>query len=170
MRLRKKLAVQAITCVMIFTAIKASGTLDSDIIKKARMTAGKYFTENYTIADILDTGNVILDKIKDAPASLTSAVVSVNEMRNFSSPIDEKADNDIQSVHAAAGGIVAYAGIDKNLGMCIKIKHQSKVSVYGNLCTITAVTGDRVGKGDVIGTFNNSGEKEFYYQLEDSVV
>ena len=101
---------------------------------------------------------------------MTSAVVSVNEMRNFSAPIDEKADNDIQSVHAAAGGIVAYAGIDKNLGMCIKIKHQSKVSVYGNLCTITAVTGDRVGKGDVIGTFNNSGEKEFYYQLEDSVI
>ena len=54
--------------------------------------------------------------------------------------------------------------------MCVKIKHEDKFSVYGNLYTLTVVAGDKVKKGDIIGTFDSKGEEEFYYQLGDSVV
>ena len=65
-----------------------------------------------------------------------------------------------------SGGVVTYAGIDRDLGVCIRISHEDQVSVYGNLHTLTAVTGERVNKGDIIGTYDNTGEDEFYYTLE----
>lgn len=46
------------------------------------------------------------------------------------------------------------------------MQHEDKVSVYGNLYTLTTITGEQVKKGDIIGTFDSKAGKEFYYQLE----
>ena len=44
------------------------------------------------------------------------------------------------------------------------------MSTYGNLSSISAVMGDRVKKGDIIGTFDSGDGEDFYYKLSDSVV
>ena len=61
-------------------------------------------------------------------------------------------------------------GIDKDLGFCIRIQHEDKMSTYGNLESISAVMGERVKKGDIIGTFDKNNDEKFYYQLTDSVL
>ena len=106
----------------------------------------------------------------NAPSALVSVITQANEAGEFGAPVNEDDKDDIKTVHAAGSGEVTYAGIDRELGMCVKIKHKDKFSVYGNLYTLTVVAGDKVKKGDLIGTFDSKGEEEFYYQLGDSVV
>ena len=79
-------------------------------------------------------------------------------------PLGKADKKGLQVVYAAEKGIVPEAGIDSKIGSFIKIKSSDTIYIYGNLEKISAVTGDKVKKGDVIGEFNSNGEEEFYYQ------
>ena len=46
----------------------------------------------------------------------------------------------------------------------IKIEKNDTEEVYGNLKEISVLTGEKVGKGDIIGTFDSRLNKEFIYQ------
>ena len=67
-------------------------------------------------------------------------------------------------VYAVNNGNVTAAGIDKEIGKFIKIKTDKGIETYGNFCEITVLTGDKVRKGEIIGTFDSSGKYEFIYQ------
>ena len=59
---------------------------------------------------------------------------------------------------AAADGVVIYAAWKGNLGQAVRIRHKyGYETTYGHLDTIKAVRGQRVKKGDVIGTMGATG-------------
>ena len=69
------------------------------------------------------------------------------------------------SVYAAFGGTVTFAGYDKQLGNNIAIRHDEDheingeiVTVYRHLETIAVKEGDIVAKGQVIGTAGSTGK------------
>ena len=76
-----------------------------------------------------------------------------------------KADrNGIQMVYAINSGNVTAAGIDEEKGTFIKIENNDAEEIYGNLNEISVLTGEKVWKGDIIGTFDSNSNKEFIYQ------
>ena len=170
MNYRDKFLVQMMICLAVFALARGAAMIDNEGFSKIKNKVGEYLGRNYSVEEIKETGADFVDKIIHAPAALTSAVMEANEMNEFGAPIDEKDTDEAQAVHAVAGGSVVYSGIDKNLGFCIRIQHEDKMSTYGNLSSISAVMGDRVKKGDIIGTFDSGDGEDFYYKLSDSVV
>lgn len=63
-------------------------------------------------------------KIYEAPAAVVSVVTRSGDSGQFSAPIDEESDEEIQAVHAVSGGVVTYAGINRDLGVCTRISHE----------------------------------------------
>ncbi len=167
MNYRDKFLVQMMVCLAIFALIRGAAMIDNEGFSKVKSKAEEYLGKNYSAEEIKEAGAEFVDKIINAPAALTGVVLEANEINEFGAPIDEKDTDEVRAVHAVAGGKIIYSGIDKKLGLCIRIKHEDKVSTYGNLSDISAVTGERVKKGEIIGTFDGSSEKEFYYKLSE---
>ena len=90
-------------------------------------------------------------------------MVKANQLTE-ENPLGKADKNGLQVVYAAEKGTVTEAGIDKEIGSFIKIKSSDSIYTYGNLSELSAVTGDKVKKGDVIGEFNSKEGAEFYYQ------
>lgn len=170
MNFKDKILVQCIVCLMIFSAVQGSEIIKQEDFLKVRKEISRQVKIHNTIDDIKADSIKILDTILGAPSVLASAVIDANSLNEFSEPIDKKTSEPIQPVYATGGGVVIYAGIDKKLGSCIKIIHQNKISIYGNLHTIAVVPDERVAKGQIIGTYDNNCNQEFYYHLADSMV
>lgn len=170
MKLKDKILVQIVMCVLLFAMVKSSQAIDRENFITWREKIKSEAEKHYSVEEVKTMGLSAIEKLTSAPATLASVVIEANEGSQFGEPMDEKSSEQVQAVHAVSGGKVIYAGIDKELGPCIRIQHQEKISTYGNLYTLTAITGERVKKGDIVGTFDNQGSKEFYYQLEDNVI
>ena len=77
-----------------------------------------------------------------------------------------------QSVKAADGGTVIYAGALNNLGSVIIIDHGNLVTVYGNLAGVSVSKGTKVSKGQSIGTLGRdsiSKEPNLYFETRKGV-
>ena len=109
--------------------------------------------------------NRVVDVFADAPGRLVSTVIEVNEASKYGQPIDEDGTSEIRHVHAVAGGVVQKTGKNDEYGLYIEIRHDEAVSVYGNMDTVSVVEKERVQRGEIIGSFYSSSEKEFYYEL-----
>ncbi|MBR0423412.1 MAG: M23 family metallopeptidase [Clostridia bacterium] len=76
-------------------------------------------------------------------------------------------------VVASDDGTVIFAGIRGNYGNCIVIDHGDQIStVYAHMNDITVAVGDRVIRGQEIGTVGNSGAAtgshlHFEYRVND---
>jgi murein DD-endopeptidase MepM/ murein hydrolase activator NlpD len=69
-----------------------------------------------------------------------------------------------KEVRAAADGIVVTAGRNANLGRSVRISHGYGVAtLYGHLKELKVQPGQRVSRGDVIGTVGNSGRTTGYH-------
>ncbi|PWL94604.1 MAG: hypothetical protein DBY08_01875 [Clostridiales bacterium] len=165
-RYQDKLLIQMVVCLAIFALIRMSSVIGGEKVDEIKNSIRDYAETNYSIEDIRNIGDELAQKAVNAPETLVSVITQANEAGEFAAPINEKDRDDIKTVHAAGDGNIIYAGIDKNLGMCVRVQHEDKVSVYGNLYTLTTITGEQVKKGDIIGTFDSKAGKEFYYQLE----
>lgn len=165
-----KLLIQVVACLAIFALVRVSAMIGGETMTKIKTSVKEQAEKNYTVEDIKEAGDRLASQIVSAPAALVSVITQANEAGEFGEPINKNDKDSVKTVHSVGGGVVTYAGIDKELGMCVKIEHEDKVSTYGNLYTLTVVAGDKVQKGGIIGTFDSKGEVEFYYKLEDSVV
>ena len=163
MKLRDKIVTQAVICMMIFAVIKTVGLIDAEPINKVKSAVSSYYQKNYTLEDIKDVGSKAVKEAKDINTAVTAAVVKANQLTE-ENPLGKADKNGLQVVYAAEKGTVTQAGIDKEIGSFIKIKSSDSIYTYGNLSELSAVTGDKVKKGDVIGEFNSKEGAEFYYQ------
>lgn len=69
-----------------------------------------------------------------------------------------------KEVRAAADGIVVAAGRNSNLGRSVRISHGYGVTtIYGHLKALEVEPGQRVSRGDLIGTVGNSGRTTGYH-------
>jgi len=69
-------------------------------------------------------------------------------------------------VYAAADGIVSFAGVLRDYGPTIAIRHAGGFSsLYGHLGNLTVQRGERVEAGRVIATADGSPGAELFFQL-----
>ena len=188
----KRVLIQSAVCLTLLAAVTGLNPAvenpaesNSDIIKFEDKfgvfldKAAEAVRENYTLAELLQIGERVSETIASAPEKVSEAVVAVNEKGLYGEPLDEGTEaKDIsepieQPVYASAGGRVTRCGMDKRLGLYVVIEHpdsaygKGKISTYGQMSDIRVVSGDRIRKGDLIGSFEAGGEKAFYYALED---
>ena len=164
MRFKEKFLIQVVICLVIFAGIRCAGMLDVKPVKEAKAFIGEHFQQNYTTKDIKNAGSQLLREAETLHTTVTSAVVKANQLGEDDKTLGKADQNGIQMVYAVNNGNVMAAGIDKEIGKFIKIKTDKGIETYGNFCEITVLTGDRVRKGDIIGTFDSSGKHEFIYQ------
>lgn len=111
-------------------------------------------------------------KCRDLAALLTERVIEtagyIAGGTSYGEPIDEEFSGDSTSVYAVAGGEVTSVGENEEIGKYIKITHGEKgESLYGNLSTTGVKVPSRVKKGQIIGTYEKSDEKQFYYSFRE---
>ncbi len=164
MRFKEKFLIQVVICLVIFAGIRCAGMLDVKPVKEVKAFIGEHFQQNYTTKDIKNVGSQVLREAETLHTTVTSAVVKANQLGEDDKTLGKADQNGIQMVYAVNNGNVMAAGIDKEIGKFIKIKTDKGIETYGNFCEITVLTGDRVRKGDIIGTFDSSGKDEFIYQ------
>lgn len=164
MRFKEKFLIQVVICLVIFAGIRCAGMLDVKPVKEVKAFIGEHFQQNYTTKDIKNASSQVLREAETLHTTVTSAVVKANQLGEDDKTLGKADQNGIQMVYAVNNGNVMAAGIDKEIGKFIKIKTDKGIETYGNFCEITVLTGDRVRKGDIIGTFDSSGKHEFIYQ------
>ena len=164
MRFKEKFLIQVVICLVIFAGIRCAGMLDVKPVKEVKAFIGEHFQQNYTTKDIKNASSQVLREAETLHTTVTSAVVKANQLGEDDKTLGKADQNGIQMVYAVNNGNVTAAGIDKEIGKFIKIKTDKGIETYGNFCEITVLTGDRVRKGDIIGTFDSSGKHEFIYQ------
>lgn len=170
MKYKEKLLTQTVLCLTMVALLRGTVFVTDSRIKDVRNTIETELKKHYTVEKINDKKDDILSKIVNVPDALNTLILAANEVSYYNYPIDESSEEEIVDIRAVAGGEVIYAGIHKDLGVCIRIKHQDKISTYGNLNTINVITGERVNKSEIIGTYSKTSNQEFYYQLEDNMV
>lgn len=170
MKYKEKLLTQTVLCLTMVALLRGTVFVTDSRIKDVRNTIETELKKHYTVEKINDKKDDILSKIVNVPNALNTLILAANEVSYYNYPIDENSEEEIVDIRAVAGGEVIYAGIHKDLGVCIRIKHQDKISTYGNLNTINVITGERVNKSEIIGTYSKTSIQEFYYQLEDNMV
>ena len=164
MRFKEKFLIQVVICLVIFAGIRCAGMLDVKPVKEVKAFIGEHFQQNYTTKDIKNAGSQLLREAETLHTTVTSAVVKANQLGEDDKTLGKADQNGIQMVYAVNSGNVTAAGIDKKMGKFIKIKTDKDIETYGNFCEITVLTGDKVRRGDIIGTFDSSGKDEFIYQ------
>lgn len=100
---------------------------------------------------------------------MQSTIIQANQLGEYGQPIDEDTDKKVRCVYATNAGMVITSGISKELGSFVKIQHDTKISTYGSLTEVKVVQGDKVKKGDIIGTYESGSSKKFYYNLEENL-
>lgn len=170
MKYKEKLLTQTVICLMMVALLRGTAFINNSRIKDVQNTVETELKKHYTVEKINDEKDTILSKIVNVPDALNTLILAANEVSYYNYPIDESNQENVVDIRAVSGGEVIYAGIHKELGVCIRIKHQDKISTYGNLNTISVITGERVNKSEIIGTYSKTSNQEFYYQLEDNMV
>lgn len=161
MNLREKIVIQVVVSMMIFSFVKSADVFGLQFIDEVRKYSEKHFTAEEVKESVAD----MLKKASGVHEMVTSAVIQTIGFTE--TPLGEADDNGISIVYAPAGGEVISAGISKEHGMFVRIKHDEKYSLYGNLGDIAVLTGERVRKGDIIGSYDSRNGNEFIYELTD---
>ena len=163
--MRNKLALQTIACIGISIMAVWGKNTNSEPVSRSYDLCCQAVMHQMTIEETKAAWNHISTKLQAAPAKVVSVVTEVNEATKYGKPIDEKGAGEIRQVHAVAGGVVQKTGLNDEYGLYVEILHEDAVSIYGNLDTAGVVEKERIQRGEIIGSFDSSGEKEFYYEL-----
>lgn len=172
--------IQLIICFMLLFSVQ-SGMADEAAAKSEKIgniidKIEEAIHKNYTLADLLNLGEIAAETAADMPSLISDTVITANEQTLYGAPMDKEfdenesesdGDSSIKPVYAASGGRVLKSGKQEGLGMYVMVEHLSKISTYGHLSSIRVVEGERIYKGEMIGSYDINSEKEFYYSLED---
>ena len=167
MNFREKFVVQSVICLLIFSAVKTTTMIDVEMMKNLKSWTEEKVTEHYSAEDLKKAAISFFGKAGEAQDIVTSVVIQANEKGRIMQPLGEADSGGIHAVYAPSGGEVVIAGISDEIGLYVKIKHDEQISVCGNLSELAVLTGERVRKGDIIGTFDSNGSADFVYELSD---
>ena len=163
--MRSKLTLQIVACIGISLLAVAAGKSENTTIAKYYNLCSEAVMHQTTSEEAEAAWNRITTVLGGAPSKIVSAVTEVNEASKYGQPMDKEGTGTIRQVHAVAGGMVTKTGKNDEYGLYVEIRHEEAVSVYGNLDTAGVVEKERIQRGETIGSFDSSGEKEFYYEL-----
>ena len=162
---KKIILMQICICLFLTSGYIAIGKSGSEMLQKKTLKAVASMSEHYTVSDIISGGkNAVVSLIK-SPSVVTGYLLSGKQAQQYGEPIDPVVEGAITSVYAVSGGQVIETGDNAVLGKYIKIQHDGAVSVYGQCSRIYAEEGRHVRRGQVIGSFMQEENNEFYYEL-----
>ncbi|MBR5229449.1 MAG: peptidoglycan DD-metalloendopeptidase family protein [Firmicutes bacterium] len=165
MKINEKIVTQTVICLMIFAGIRSVSMLDTDHINKAEKFFSENIKKNYSFNELKSKATNILSQAAGMQETMTSAVIRANTLNTVDNPLGEE-EKGMQVVYAASGGDVISVGISEELGLHIKILSEEAAYTYGNMENIFAVPGERVRKGDIIGTYSTNNEKNFIFEID----
>jgi len=177
--MKNRILLQTVVCLVLFAAVNSTAVprLGEKYDKFGWILEqiNDAIVKNYTLAELLDMGLEAASEAVSLPVKVGEAVIQVNEQGLYGQPVDRPDEDEggVMQVYAAAGGRVIRSGINSALGMYVMIEHpasgfrEGKISTYGHLSDLRAVEGERVNKGDIIGSYDSSCGQEFYYVLEE---
>ncbi len=166
--MKNKILKQAGIVIIIAVALFISKNSPVDVMERGADTILGYMEVNYTA----DTFRSIADRGKAAAVSATSkvseAVGAIAGRPVYSDPIDSEFSGNEASVYAVGGGQVTETGENDEIGKYIRITHGDYgESLYGNLKSVNVEAPSRVKKGQIIGIYEKSEDREFYYSFRE---
>ena len=163
----KTTVIQIIASIFLAAAFMIFSSMDSPSVQSTMEKIKHELTREYTLNEIKDLGESVQSIIKNVPAAVSNVTDKVAESSAvYGEPIDEEPLTETAMVYAVAGGTVSEVGSNDDIGNYVVIQHGSESkSIYGNLSNIKVSQHERVKKGEIIGGYTESQEKEFYYTL-----
>lgn len=166
---KKKIIYQIIGATLILTVLLVGKTFDKSVFGKIYNFAIAQIMNEITVDEMETAGKSFISTMKKTPTKVVSAIMEANEQSKYASPIDEKASDTVKHVHASSGGMVLKVGNSKELGLNITLKHENAISTYGHLSDIIVMPKERIQRGEIIGSYDESCGEEFYYELADNL-
>ena len=164
---KKVLVIQTAVCLLLFAAVQSGIHTKEGRLGDLIGRIADAVKENYTLAELLELGEAAEEAMVMAPGVIGDTLMAASELGTYGTPMDAESDDVIKNVYASAGGKVVKSGVSTGLGLYVIIEHPAKISTYGHLSNLRVVTGERVTKGDILGSHDSSQGEDFYYALED---
>lgn len=163
----KTTVTQIIVSIFLAAAFMIFSEIDSPSVQSTMEKIEHELTREYTLNEIKDLGKRVQSTIQKIPAVVSNVTEKVAESNAvYGEPIDEEPLTETAMVYAVAGGTVSEVGSNDDIGNYVVIQHGNESeSTYGNLSNIKVTQHERVKKGEIIGGYTESQEKEFYYTL-----
>ena len=137
-----------------------------DVLQRGSEAIRMQMAAEYTWDDVKKAGDKTVKTVSSLPGRINGAVQTVTGKPVLGEPIDEKRHGKQSSVYAVDSGQVVATGEDETIGKYVRISHGKEgESLYGNLEKILVKVPVKVKKGQIIGTYNNSSKKDFYYSF-----
>lgn len=166
--MKRKIIIQISACILFFVGINICEDSQLHILHSGAKKTIEYMSVDYTAKDLNDIAAKNFEKVVAVVTNIDNAVDAITGKPVYSEPIDEKYAGEEASVHAVAGGKVTAVGKNESIGKYIQITHGDQTkSIYGNLNRIFVKKSQNVKRGQMIATYRNLKDKEFYYSLED---
>lgn len=164
----EKILNQVFCCLVIAFALIIAGESGNEGAENLRAEVLQQLNRDYTAAEVKAAISNGVEAVRTIPAMVNSAVAQVNAPIKYGEPIDaEPAGSGPVPVYSVGGGTVVETGNSGELGNFVVISHGNEAkSVYGNLESVSVRKPERVKKGQIIGSYDRNGEKEFYYSFE----
>lgn len=166
--MKNKILKQAGVAALVVLALLISKYSHIGVLEEGADTVLSYMEVNYSADDLVSAAG----KSKEVAASVTSkvndTVGTITGKSSYGEPIDEVYLDNQASVYAVSGGQVTAVGENEEIGKYIKITHgDTGESLYGNLKTVNVTVPSKVKKGQIIGVYEKSENKEFYYSFKE---
>ena len=163
----KTIVLQICLCLALFVTVQSGITAKDSRMETLLEQFSEAIRENYTLAELLNLGEQAVSAASKLPQTISAAVQQANEDGIYGNPLGE--EGPVQNVYAVSGGRVLKCGIREGLGMYVTLEHTGtgKISTYGHLSSASVVTGERITKGHIIGSYDSRCGEDFYYALED---
>lgn len=166
--MRKRLLKQVGFCLLIACALFISKNSHIGILEKGAETVMNQMEVNYTADDAMGALKKGAVAVAAVPDKFEDAVSAVTGKPIYGEPIDDKYSGNRASVFAVENGEVTALGENETIGKYIRITHgDDGESLYGNLASTFVEVPERVKRGQIIGTYEKSEEKEFYYSFKE---
>ncbi|MFQ8602293.1 MAG: peptidoglycan DD-metalloendopeptidase family protein [Anaerovoracaceae bacterium] len=166
--MRKRLIKQAGFCLLIALALFVSKNSNIDILEKGADTVISQMEVNYTKDDAVNTLKKGAVAVSAVPDKFESAVSTVTGKPMYGEPIDDSYSGSRASVFAVENGEITAVGENETIGKYIRITHgKDGESLYGNLDKTFVEVPEKVKRGQIIGTYKKSEDKEFYYSFKE---
>lgn len=166
--MKEKLFKQTGICLLIILALFISRNSGLESLERGSAVVMKYAAVNYTAGDMKEIGKEFAEAAAELPQKAESVLNMAAGRSLYAEPIDESYEDGRAMVYAVAAGQVCAVGENEEIGRYIKIIHGGDgESFYGNLDEIYIKIPSKVKKGQIIGMFKNSGNKEFYYSFKE---
>lgn len=164
--MKEKLMKQTTLILLFLLALLVADHSHVHVLEHGASVIRAQMTAEYTWDDVKRTGRHVTAAAAGFPEKVSETVKLVTGRPMLAEPIDQTRHGKHSSVYAVESGMVVGTGEDETIGKYIRISHGKKgESLYGNLEKILVKTPVKVKRGQIIGTYDNSCKKAFYYSF-----